>query len=58
VCVCVLALQTVHDEQRYLKARERRARSTNESTNSRVLWWSILQAVVSFVKVLWGCLTV
>uniref|UniRef100_A0A6A7G9G4 GOLD domain-containing protein n=1 Tax=Hirondellea gigas TaxID=1518452 RepID=A0A6A7G9G4_9CRUS len=48
-----IALQTVHDEQRYLKARERRARSTNESTNSRVLWWSILQAVVCVGMALW-----
>ncbi|EEB09022.1 COPII-coated vesicle component Emp24 [Schizosaccharomyces japonicus yFS275] len=34
----------VRHEQEYLVARERVHRNTAESTNSRVKWWSILQA--------------
>eukprot|EP01083_Nonionella_stella_P011738 33326_1 len=41
-----MSLQNIQDQQRYLKSRERRSRNTNESTNSRILWWSIFQAVV------------
>lgn len=33
--------------------RERRHRNTAESTNSRVKWWSIFQAVVLFSVVAW-----
>jgi len=34
-------------------ARERAARDTNESTNSRVMWYSILEAVVMFSLGFW-----
>ncbi|MES1913965.1 MAG: hypothetical protein MHM6MM_006106 [Cercozoa sp. M6MM] len=35
------SLKAVKDEQHFLKVRERTARNTNESTNARVLWWSV-----------------
>ncbi|KAI0053045.1 supernatant protein factor C-terminal domain-containing protein [Auriscalpium vulgare] len=41
-------LTSVKDEQEYIVVRERTHRNTAESTNSRVKWWSILQAVVLF----------
>ena len=41
-------LQGVKDEQEYIVIRERTHRNTAESTNSRVKWWSILQAVLLF----------
>ena len=43
-----IGLQSVKDEQEYIVVRERKHRDTAESTNSRVKWWSILQAVVLF----------
>jgi hypothetical protein len=46
-------LKSVKDEQEYLVVRERRHRNTAESTNSRVKWWSILQAIVLFAAVGW-----
>ncbi|KAG5353169.1 p24 complex component [Termitomyces sp. Mn162] len=46
-------LLTVKDEQEYIVVRERTHRNTAESTNSRVKWWSILQAVVLFSVVGW-----
>ncbi|KAI5125047.1 hypothetical protein M0805_007471 [Coniferiporia weirii] len=48
-----IGLQSVKDEQEYIVARERTHRNTAESTNSRVKWWSILQAVVLFSVVGW-----
>lgn len=36
----------VKDFLQYYKTRERASRNTNESTNSRVLWWSILETVI------------
>lgn len=39
-------LQAVKDEQEYIVVRERRHRDTAESTNSRVVWWSIFQGIV------------
>ena len=33
------------DEQEYIVVRERTHRNTAESTNDRVKWWSILQAL-------------
>ncbi|ETW83835.1 hypothetical protein HETIRDRAFT_472150 [Heterobasidion irregulare TC 32-1] len=39
-------LTSVKDEQEYIVVRERTHRNTAESTNSRVKWWSILQAFV------------
>ncbi|KAJ6516165.1 emp24/gp25L/p24 family/GOLD-domain-containing protein [Mycena sanguinolenta] len=46
-------LQSVKDEQEYIVVRERTHRNTAESTNSRVKWWSVLQAIVLFLVVGW-----
>ncbi|KAF5388397.1 hypothetical protein D9615_000151 [Tricholomella constricta] len=46
-------LLAVKDEQEYIVVRERTHRDTAESTNSRVKWWSILQAIVLFSVVGW-----
>lgn len=46
-------LTAVKDEQEYIVVRERRHRDTAESTNSRVKWWSVLQAIVLFSVVAW-----
>ncbi len=47
------SLTSVKDEQEYIVVRERTHRDTAESTNARVKWWSILQAVVLFSVVGW-----
>jgi len=47
------ALKTVKDEQEYIVVREQRHRNTAESTNDRVKWWSIFQAIVLFLAVGW-----
>lgn len=39
-------LQAVKDEQEYIVVRERRHRDTAESTNARVMWWSVFQGLV------------
>jgi len=41
-----VGLQAVKDEQEYIVVRERVHRNTAESTNARVMWWSIFQAIV------------
>lgn len=46
-------LAAVKDEQEYIVVRERTHRNTAESTNARVKWWSVLQAVVLFSVVAW-----
>ncbi|KAF8592360.1 supernatant protein factor C-terminal domain-containing protein [Ramaria rubella] len=46
-------LQSVKDEQEYIVVRERVHRNTAESTNDRVKWWSIIQAIVLFAVVGW-----
>ncbi|KAJ6627562.1 emp24/gp25L/p24 family/GOLD-domain-containing protein [Mycena sp. CBHHK59/15] len=46
-------LTAVKDEQEYIVVRERTHRNTAESTNSRVKWWSVLQAIVLFLVVGW-----
>lgn len=48
-----IGLLSVKDEQEYIVVRERTHRNTAESTNSRVKWWSVLQAVVIFAVVAW-----
>jgi len=48
-----VGLQAVKDEQEYIVIRERRHRDTAESTNSRVMWWSIFQAVILFCVCGW-----
>jgi emp24/gp25L/p24 family/GOLD len=47
------SLTSVKDEQEYIVVRERVHRNTAESTNARVKWWSVLQAVVLFAVVAW-----
>ena len=44
-------LATVKDEQEYMMVRHRIHRNTAESTNTRVKWWSVLQAIVLFAVV-------
>lgn len=46
-------LTAVKDEQEYIVVRERTHRNTAESTNARVKWWSVLQALVLFSVVAW-----
>jgi hypothetical protein len=46
-------LTAVKDEQEYIVVREKTHRNTAESTNSRVKWWSVLQAIVLFLVVGW-----
>ncbi|KAF7313585.1 Supernatant protein factor [Mycena chlorophos] len=46
-------LQSIKDEQEYIVVRERTHRNTAESTNSRVKWWSIMQAIGIFAVVGW-----
>ncbi|KAF8138244.1 COPII-coated vesicle protein [Boletus edulis] len=48
-----IGLLTVKDEQEYIVVREKRHRDTAESTNDRVKWWSVMQAVVLFSVVAW-----
>ncbi|KAL4075779.1 emp24/gp25L/p24 family/GOLD-domain-containing protein [Scleroderma yunnanense] len=48
-----IGLLAVKDEQEYIVVRERRHRDTAESTNDRVKWWSVLQAIVLFSVVTW-----
>lgn len=43
----------ITQELHYLKAREERMRDTNESTNSRVKWFSILIVIVLIALGLW-----
>lgn len=46
-------LQAVSDEQSYIVVRERVHRNTAESTNERVMWWSICQALMLFLMCGW-----
>eukprot|EP00792_Barthelona_sp_PAP020_P005109 TRINITY_DN2500_c0_g2_i1.p1 TRINITY_DN2500_c0_g2~~TRINITY_DN2500_c0_g2_i1.p1 ORF type:complete len:200 (-),score=45.77 TRINITY_DN2500_c0_g2_i1:112-711(-) len=46
-------LRAITEEQQYMKARERRHRSTTESTNSRVLWYSLLETIVLISVYFW-----
>ena len=39
-------IRSIRAEQDYQRAREERFRDTSESTNSRVLWWSVIQTLV------------
>lgn len=42
-------LDQIQKEQNYQRVRESRFRQTSESTNSRVLWWSIMQIALLIV---------
>lgn len=43
----------ISKEQNYQRYREERFRSTSESTNQRVFWWSIAQLSVLIITGLW-----
>jgi hypothetical protein len=40
-------------EQNYQRYREERFRTTSESTNQRVLWWSLAQLIVLVIAGFW-----
>jgi len=40
------AIRTIDQEQAYIKMRERVHRNTSESTNSRVIWWSVFEVIL------------
>jgi hypothetical protein len=44
---------SIIDEVKYMTIRERSARNTNESTNARVLWWSIFETLVLISFSVW-----
>ncbi|XP_057604012.1 transmembrane emp24 domain-containing protein 9-like [Hippopotamus amphibius kiboko] len=46
-------VQKIQKEQEYQRWREERFRQTSESTNQRVLWWSILQTFILVVTGIW-----
>jgi p24 family protein beta-1 len=46
-------LQAVQDEQEYIVVRERVHRNTAESTNERIMWWSICQSILLIVVCAW-----
>ncbi|KAI6189470.1 Transmembrane emp24 domain-containing protein eca [Aphelenchoides bicaudatus] len=46
-------VEQITKEQNYQRYREERFRQTSESTNSRVLWWSVIQTVVLLVAGAW-----
>nr|KAF6320228.1 transmembrane p24 trafficking protein 4 [Myotis myotis] len=43
----------IQKEQDYQRYREERFRLTSESTNQRVLWWSITQTVILILTGIW-----
>ncbi|KAB0796750.1 hypothetical protein PPYR_10811 [Photinus pyralis] len=43
----------ISKEQNYQRYREERFRQTSESTNSRVLWWSIIQTAILLTMGAW-----
>ncbi|GJJ78871.1 p24 family protein beta-1 [Entomortierella parvispora] len=42
-------IEEIKNEQEYTMARERTHRNTAESTNSRVVWWSLFQSGILFL---------
>lgn len=44
-------IRSIRNEQSYQKKREEEFRDTSESTNGKIIWWSLLQ---TFVLVLCG----
>ncbi|KJE94334.1 hypothetical protein CAOG_04993 [Capsaspora owczarzaki ATCC 30864] len=46
-------VQQIANEQAYQRIREAKFRDTSESTNARVLWWSIGQTVILLGTTLW-----
>eukprot|EP00823_Brevimastigomonas_motovehiculus_P003639 TRINITY_DN2255_c0_g1_i1.p1 TRINITY_DN2255_c0_g1~~TRINITY_DN2255_c0_g1_i1.p1 ORF type:complete len:219 (-),score=53.01 TRINITY_DN2255_c0_g1_i1:182-838(-) len=39
-------IRSIRNEQMYQKSREEQFRNTSESTNARVMWWSIMQTII------------
>ncbi|GFY45813.1 transmembrane emp24 domain-containing protein eca [Trichonephila inaurata madagascariensis] len=46
-------VEQISKEQNYQRYREERFRQTSESTNQRVLWWSISQTVILLLMGFW-----
>ncbi|ORY03001.1 hypothetical protein K493DRAFT_328510 [Basidiobolus meristosporus CBS 931.73] len=46
-------VEEIHREQEYQKRREAEFRDQSESTNGRVVWWTIIQLVVLGVTCAW-----
>lgn len=46
-------VEQIQKEQNYQRWREERFRQTSESTNQRVLWWSILQTLILVAVGVW-----
>jgi len=46
-------VEQITKEQNYQRYREERFRQTSESTNTRVLWWSITQTAILLVMGAW-----
>ncbi|RXM93462.1 Transmembrane emp24 domain-containing protein 4 [Acipenser ruthenus] len=46
-------VEQIQKEQNYQRYREERFRMTSESTNQRVLWWSITQTVILLITGIW-----
>uniref|UniRef100_A0A452VHH3 Transmembrane emp24 domain-containing protein 9-like n=1 Tax=Ursus maritimus TaxID=29073 RepID=A0A452VHH3_URSMA len=46
-------VELIQKEQEYQRWREERFRQTSESTNQRVLWWSILQTLILVATGVW-----
>jgi hypothetical protein len=49
-------VQDVINEQKYQREREGIFRNTSESSNARVMWWSIFQMLVLVVVGVWQVL--
>lgn len=47
-------IRSIRAEQDYQRMREERFRDTSESTNARVMWWSIIQTVVLLITGLYS----
>uniref|UniRef100_V9KCZ6 Transmembrane emp24 domain-containing protein 9-like protein n=2 Tax=Callorhinchus milii TaxID=7868 RepID=V9KCZ6_CALMI len=45
--------EQIQKEQNYQRYREERFRGTSESTNQRVLWWSIVQTLILILTGIW-----
>ncbi|XP_065440360.1 transmembrane emp24 domain-containing protein 4 [Chrysemys picta bellii] len=46
-------VEQIQKEQNYQRYREERFRMTSESTNQRVLWWSIAQTIILILTGIW-----
>ena len=46
-------ITSITNEMHYQRKREEEFRNTSESTNGRVMWWSIFQTTVMLLSTLW-----